>query len=93
MPPTALVTETAAVRTPSASVKLVPRRAYEVLSQCDSSSGKEYYPDQHGPTKSGRWLENSAILSSDHQRIVSRRCLEEPWRIESLKQGKRSTFA
>lgn len=33
MPPTALVTETAAVRMPSAIVKLVPKRAYEVLNE------------------------------------------------------------
>ena len=33
MPPTALVTETAAVRMPSAIVKLVPKRAYELLNK------------------------------------------------------------
>lgn len=42
MPPTALVTDTEAVRTPSAIVKLVPKRAFVRLGQLAIPREKKY---------------------------------------------------
>jgi hypothetical protein len=36
IPPTALVTDTAGVKTPSASVRLVPKRLYSAMSAIDT---------------------------------------------------------
>jgi len=92
MPPTALVTETAAVRTPSAMVRLVPRRACQI-SNAIHPPKKSIYPDQQRPAK-GRWRRCSLTSQlSSHQRIMSGCIFEILGWIDSLKQGKRSTLA
>ncbi len=95
MPPTALVTDTAAVRTPSAIVKLVPKRAFVTLTlgTITTPGEKKMYPYQHRPPKGLGWLDVIALLFSSHHRVVSRGGFEKLRGIDPLIQCERSTLA
>ena len=59
MPPTALVTDTEAVRTPSAIVKLVPKRAFVRLGPLTALGGKK---NTH--INIGHWSDFGGLMSS-----------------------------
>ncbi len=93
-PPTALVTDTAAVKTPSAIVKPVPKRAYVMLGVIARAKRKiVLYPYQQGPSKALWWPDVKFPLSSSHHRVVSRGSLEKFRGVDALIQCERPTLA
>ena len=93
MPPTALVTDTAAVRMPSAIVKLVPKSAFITLGTISTPERRKKYPYQHRPRNGLGRLNVIAPLLSGHHRVVSRTAFEILRGKDPMIQCERSALA